>query len=68
MKELTDTEKRMAVRWMQQHCGFFRDKLTDEINCTAMAESAADQLGLLDGDDVPEDVFDIAVDVELAMR
>lgn len=57
-----------AVRnWMIQELEFNQDDYLDcdEINCTSLAENAAQALDLYQGDDaeIPEEVFDLAVEV-----
>jgi hypothetical protein len=42
------------------------DPITGELNCTLLAEMAARELNLYVGDDIPEEVFDLAVDLDAA--
>ncbi len=42
------------------------DPVTGELNCTLLAEMTACELNLHVGNDIPEEVFDLAVDLEAA--
>lgn len=35
-------DRQTVLRWMRSNAADFRDAKTDEINCTALAESCAD--------------------------
>jgi len=48
---------------MRQNLEDFRDQC-GEVNCTALAESAAHGLDLFEGDDLPEKVFELASEAD----
>lgn len=50
-------------RWMLINMEDYRDPLTDEISLTLLAEAACDDLNGYDGDDIPEEYFEIAFEV-----
>jgi hypothetical protein len=50
--------------WMWQHRDEHRDPLTDEVNMTALAEDAAREFDMYDGDDPDERLFEWAYRVE----
>ena len=69
---VTEFETQVSF-WMLEKYVDHVDALTGEVNLTLLAEEAADVFGLIvpehderlhPGNDVPEDVFDWAVDVE----
>jgi hypothetical protein len=50
--------------WMRRHVEEHRDRKTDEINCTGLAESCAFDLGHAEWlDDETHEVWDVAVTV-----
>jgi len=53
--------------YMRGHLESFRDNLTNEINTTLLAEYACEEFNLYEGDDendnIPEWLFDLALDV-----
>jgi hypothetical protein len=51
---------RNAMRTLIQEC---RDPCTGEINCTRLAEETAFALNLYVGADIPEEVFDLALEL-----
>jgi len=54
---------RKVMRRLADEC---RDRDTGEINCTKLAEETANALDLYESDDdctIPEEVYDLAVDV-----
>jgi hypothetical protein len=57
---MNPTLVRNTMRTFIQEC---RDPLTGEINCTKLAEETARALNLYVGDDIPEELFDLAVDL-----
>lgn len=59
-------DKVKTKRWMEQHVKDHVDRQTDEVNTTSLAEEAATEFDLYeDSKDykIPEEVFDLAVDV-----
>ncbi len=53
---------RMIKRWMRDQVPQHTDQKTGEINCTELAEAAAEHMDLYekDGSTIPEWVFEIA--------
>lgn len=59
-------DKGKTKRWMEQHVKDHVDRQTDEVNTTSLAEEAATEFDIYeDRKDykIPEEVFDLAVDV-----
>ncbi|MBN2003930.1 MAG: hypothetical protein JXA21_11295 [Anaerolineae bacterium] len=59
--------KRIA-RYMRNNAGDHLDRRTGEYNMTALAEDAAQHFDLYAGDDVPEELFDVAYEVVIALE
>lgn len=62
-KDKPKLDKAKVQKWMKLHVKDYVDGKTDEANCTKMAEECCQELGLHEGDDIPEEMFDIALDV-----
>lgn len=54
-------------KWMRNQLtlrpGFYDVFNSDEVNSTKLAEDAAHCLNLYDGDEIPEEIFEIALEI-----
>lgn len=64
MTEMTDAEYRKTMSrietWMRENFDSAVDRATDEVSLTKLAEGAAHAYDFYDGDDVPEELFELA--------
>lgn len=59
-------DKPKVKRWMTDHAHDHEDKKTGEVNTTSLAEEAANEFDIYEDKrdyKIPDDVFDLAVDV-----
>jgi len=59
MNKLNIKQVRNTMKCLAEGC---RDRQTGEINYTMLAESAACELNLYVGDDIPDEVFELALE------
>ena len=62
-------DKTKTKRWMEQNVKDYVDRKTDEVDATGLAEAAANEFNIYENQqdyDIPEEVFDLAVDVSTA--
>lgn len=62
--DLTKSQADKARSWMRKHKSQYKDSVTEEIDCTKLAEDCCAELELYDEDEnIPEDLFNIASQV-----
>jgi hypothetical protein len=54
---------RDVLMWMAANVGDYKDPRTGEVNCTKMAEAACEEFSLWVDDEVPEVLFEWALDI-----
>ena len=57
-----DTNVKIKI-WMKNNTEDYRDLDTGEVNLTELAEAACDHFNGYDGNDIPEEYFELAFDV-----
>lgn len=62
--DLTKVQADKARSWMRKHKNQYKDRLTDETDCTKLAEDCCAELELYDEEEnIPEELFNIASQV-----